>query len=46
MNWIYNPIEIEKPKVEKYNDGKLHLISATRLTKEKGLQECKNSQKC
>lgn len=34
---IYNPVEIEKPKVEKYNDGKLHLISATRLTKEKGL---------
>lgn len=34
---IYNPIEIEIPKVEKYNDGKLHLISATRLTKEKGL---------
>lgn len=35
---IYNPIEIEIPKVEKNNDGKLHLISATRLTKEKGLQ--------
>lgn len=34
---MYNPIEIDIPKVEKYNDGKLHLISATRLTKEKGL---------
>lgn len=34
---IYNPIKIDIPKVEKYNDGKLHLISATRLTKEKGL---------
>ena len=35
---IYNPIDIDIPKVEKYNDGKLHLISATRLTKEKGLK--------
>ena len=35
---IYNPISIEPPKVKKYNDGKLHLISATRLTKEKGLK--------
>ena len=35
---IYNPIDIDIPKVEKYNDGKLHLISATRLTKEKGLE--------
>lgn len=34
---IYNPIDIDMPKVEKYNDGKLHIISATRLTKEKGL---------
>ena len=34
---IYNPVAIDIPKVEKYNDGKLHLISATRLTKEKGL---------
>ena len=34
---MYNPIEIDIPKVGKYNDGKLHLISATRLTKEKGL---------
>lgn len=35
---IYNPLVIDKPKVDKYNDGKLHLISATRLTKEKGLK--------
>lgn len=35
---IYNPITIDKPKVKKYNDGKLHLISCTRLTKEKGLK--------
>jgi hypothetical protein len=35
---IYNPIMIDKPKVKKYNDGKLHLVSATRLTKEKGLK--------
>lgn len=34
---LYNPVAIDIPKVEKYNDGKLHLISATRLTKEKGL---------
>ena len=34
---IYNPIDIDIPKVEKYNDGKLHLISCTRLTNEKGL---------
>lgn len=34
---IYNPVVVDKPKVEKFNDGKLHLISATRLTKEKGL---------
>ena len=33
---IYNPIVIKKPNVDKYTD-KLHLISATRLTKEKGL---------
>lgn len=38
---IYNPIYIDKPKVEKYNDGKLHLISCTRLTKEKGLERMK-----
>lgn len=35
---IYNPVALEKPNVEKYNDGKLHLISATRLTREKGLK--------
>ena len=34
---IYNPIYIDKPKVLKYNDNKIHLISATRLTSEKGL---------
>lgn len=33
---IYNPIVIKKPNVEKYNDGKLHLISCTRLSPEKG----------
>ena len=32
---IYNPIAIEKPKVEKKTD-KIHLISATRLSPEKG----------
>lgn len=35
---IYNPVAIDIPKVEKYNDDKLHLVSATRLTKEKGLK--------
>ena len=35
---IYNPIKIEKPKKEKKKDNKLHLISATRLTREKGLK--------
>lgn len=35
---IYNPVVIDMPKVEKFNDDKLHLISATRLTKEKGLE--------
>ena len=35
---MYNPVAIDIPKVEKYNDGKLHLISATRLTREKGLK--------
>ena len=38
---IYNPVAIDIPKVEKYNDGKLHLISATRLTREKGLERMK-----
>ena len=34
---IYNPIEIEKPKnVKKHNDGKIHILCATRLSKEKG----------
>lgn len=32
---IYNPIAIDKPKVEKKTD-KIHLISATRLSPEKG----------
>lgn len=36
---IYNPIDFEKPNVEKYNDDKLHLISTTRLTREKGLKK-------
>lgn len=35
---IYNPVVIHKNNVDKYNDGKIHLISATRLTKEKGLK--------
>jgi glycosyltransferase involved in cell wall biosynthesis len=30
----YNPVYLDKPKVEK--DGKLHLVSATRLSSEKG----------
>ena len=38
---IYNPVYIDKPKVNKCDDGKLHLISATRLTKEKGLNRMK-----
>ena len=38
---LYNPVAIDIPKVEKYNDGKLHLISATRLTREKGLERIK-----
>ena len=32
---IYNPVPIEKPKIEKKSD-KIHLISLTRLTSEKG----------
>lgn len=35
---IYNPVYIDKPNVEKYKDGKLHLISCTRLSSEKGLK--------
>jgi glycosyltransferase involved in cell wall biosynthesis len=42
---IYNPVAIDIPKVEKYNDGKLHIISATRLTKEKGLLRMKKMAK-
>jgi glycosyltransferase involved in cell wall biosynthesis len=42
---IYNPVEIEIPKVEKNNDGKLHLISATRLSPEKGLNRMKKLAK-
>ena len=38
---IYNPISFEIPNVEKYNDDKLHLISTTRLTREKGLEKMK-----
>lgn len=38
---IYNPIYLRKPKVSKYNDGKLHLISTTRLSREKGLERMK-----
>ena len=34
---IYNPLPVEKVEVEKYQDNKIHLISATRLTSEKGL---------
>ena len=33
----YNPVYLDKIKREKKNDGVLHLISATRLTREKGL---------
>lgn len=33
----YNPIYLDKAKREKKNDDVLHLISATRLTREKGL---------
>ena len=42
---MYNPITIDIPKVEKYNDGKLHLISATRLSREKGLDRMKKLAK-
>lgn len=33
----YNPVFLDKIKKEKKDDGVLHLISATRLTREKGL---------
>ena len=36
---IYNPISVEKKGISKFNDNKLHLISATRLTREKGLDK-------
>lgn len=36
---IYNPIVVKKPNVKRKNDGKLHLISATRLSKEKGFKK-------
>ena len=36
---IYNPIVVKKPNVKRKNDSKLHLISATRLTKEKGFKK-------
>lgn len=35
---IYNPIYIENKPNKKKKDNKLHLISATRLTREKGLK--------
>jgi glycosyltransferase involved in cell wall biosynthesis len=38
---IYNPIYLDSYKKEKYNDNKIHLISATRLTREKGLERMK-----
>lgn len=33
---IYNPVVVKKHNVEKYNDGKIHILCATRLSKEKG----------
>lgn len=33
---IYNPVAFKVPKVEKLKDNKIHLISATRLSSEKG----------
>lgn len=33
---IYNPVVVKNHNVEKYNDGKIHILCATRLTKEKG----------
>lgn len=41
---IYNPIKIEIPKIDKYTD-KIHLISATRLTKEKGRERIEKLSK-
>lgn len=42
---IYNPVSIDIPNVEKYNDGKIHLISATRLSKEKGRERIEKLSK-
>lgn len=33
---IYNPLSIKKHNVEKYNDGKIHILVASRLSPEKG----------
>jgi glycosyltransferase involved in cell wall biosynthesis len=33
---IYNPVVVKKKKVEKYNDGKIHILVASRLSPEKG----------
>lgn len=38
---IYNPIYLDQIKEKKNDDKKLHLISATRLTREKGLERMK-----
>lgn len=38
---LYNPVAIDIPQVEKNNDDIIHLISCTRLTKEKGLDRMK-----
>lgn len=33
---IYNPVVVKKHTVEKYNDGKVHILVASRLSTEKG----------
>ena len=33
---IYNPLPIKKVNAKKHNDGKVHILCATRLTSEKG----------
>lgn len=33
---IYNPVVVKKQNVSKYNDGKIHILVASRLTPEKG----------
>lgn len=38
---IYNPIYLDQIKEKKNDDKKIHLISATRLTREKGLERMK-----